>query len=819
MAQFLNFEGDYLGLNEQEVERSIELYGLNRYSAKDKGKNKFSESTVLCTPSAIMLLIAGIISLFTKGGIGTGIAVLLIDALYCAAEIYLAKRSDKLMNDIRTSSEIRFRVIRNGKMTLVDKEHVLTDDILVVQAGERVPADAFIREARDLTVDEYVLSSSHNAVAKKIGAAKKSALNESFVYSGTTVLSGIAICEVTAVGVDTKFYQKYGELPESHPYHTAMESIIYRSLPICAAVSCVIAVITLIVAMADGVTLIPSVLRGITLALCFFPTGLATIVRLYYTRCASEMLRNMAVVKSLNDIEKLNSMSVLCVEKSGVISKDTVEVRNIYTDSEELLYNVAVLSIDRSNADTAEKALLLKATFYDENIYEVTDKNTCLEKLPNGDDSLDGALWDLQGTKLYCIKGNPEKVFPMCHMKSDELFAAKKKLSEYYEQGCRVLALACADATENASDSTVGFRYTFIGLVAFSAPLRDNVTNAIRTCKKSNVRVVMFSNDNDSVAAATAKMIGLSGATPVTGKDVASAMRSGASLNLRSDVYCQLTEEQKLYVMKELKRSGEAVGMAATRADDAMLLEQADIGLTMSQYTTGSAYESSNIIINDDKFSSIANTIASARQVHRNIKKAFSALISGYISLFVINLANLFSGSQLMLSPALIALLTMVLLPAAAFMYFGSKGNYNELMPPSAFVANRKLNLRFVLESVLIGAVSGIIAVASYSFMYSDANTEFARSSALIALTFCLATFGIIHINRKNPFMHVIKSLAALISLAVLIVIPIALVYIPAVNTAFGLMAIDLLALFISIASGVVPAIIYYVVRRLIKNK
>lgn len=819
MAQFFNFKGDYLGLTDEQISESRELYGQNVYTVTEKREEEFSPVSVIISPPVIMMFLAGVLSFFGMG-IGTGIAVLLIDALYAAAEIYVGRESDKRLREIKQSTDIRFRVIRNGKMTLVKKEEILTDDILVVQKGERVPADAFIRESKELTVDEFALSGSHEIVAKNSGSAKKSALNESFVYSGTTIHSGIAICEVTAVGVDTKLYQKNGEQPESHPYYTKLETTVRSILPLCSGICCLVALVTLVLWLLTGGKLVFAALRAVTLGMCFFPCGLSTVIRLHYTKCASELLHNMALVKSPNDIEKLNSMTTLCVEKSGVIAKETMEVKGVYTDNEELLYNIAVLSCDRNTTDPAEQALLLKATFFDENIYEACEKNTVIERLPDGDETLDGALWDFGEAKLYCIKGTPERVFPLCRMRSEELFAAKKRLNEFYSQGCRVIALACADAEEGSTDSTAGFRYTFIGFVAFSAPLRDSVAAAIATCRRVGVRVVMFSDDNPSVAAATGRMIGLSGVEPATAAEVAAAMRGRGTLNLRSEVYAQLSEQQKLYVIDALKANGEVVAMTATRADDANLLEQADIGITMSQYTSGSAYESSDIIMNDDNFVSIANTIASARQTHRNIKRSVSAMLSGYLALLVMNLANIFAGEQLMLSPAVLALATMVLIPAAALMYFGSHSDMKEIMPPSDYVTSRRINLPFIAEAVLFGILSGAVAVASYMFMYSGSNSEFARACALVAMAFCTAAFGIIRIHRRNPLVDVAEGrFAGLISLAVMIVLPIALVYIPAVNTAFGLMAIDLLAMFISIATGIIPAIIYYVVRIMLKNK
>ncbi|MGN1119461.1 MAG: hypothetical protein ACI4Q4_03815, partial [Oscillospiraceae bacterium] len=372
MAQFFNFEGDYLGLSEEEAARSVELYGLNTYTKGDSGEKRFSPVSAVLNPTVIMLFLAGVFSFFSAG-VGTGIAVLLLDAAYAAVEIIIGMKTDAQLADLRESTAMKYRVIRGGKLVLVHREEILTDDLLVVQAGERVPVDAFIRESRDLVVDEFALSDSHKSVVKNSGAAKRSALNDSFVYSGSTVLGGIAICEVTAIGVDTKYYQKHGAQPERHPYRTRLESDAATFSLLCTAVACLAMLVTMISSLAGKMAFSPAIVRGLIFGLCFFPTGLCTVIRLYYSRCAAALLRNNAVVKSLDDIEKLNSMSVLCVEKSGVISRETMEVRGVYTDSEELLYNIAVLTCAQNSSDPAERALTLKATFFDEHIFDVCE--------------------------------------------------------------------------------------------------------------------------------------------------------------------------------------------------------------------------------------------------------------------------------------------------------------------------------------------------------------------------------------------------------------------------------------------------------------
>ncbi len=530
------------------------------------------------------------------------------------------------------------------------------------------------------------------------------------------------------------------------------------------------------------------------------------------------LIKGGAVVKSLSDIEKLNSLSVLCVEKEGAISKNSLEVRGVYAKSEELLYKVAALACEPNTIDPAERALMVKATFFDDKIAGVYTDNVFIEKVAEGE-SMNGAVWSVGGAKICCIKGIPEQILPMCRLNGDELFAAQKKYEDYYAKGCSVMAVACVDADNDDMDVTAGFSYTFVGFVAFSAPLRDSVSSAVKTCRRSGVRVVMLTEENPSVAESTGKMIGLSTSSVITGKQIEESVEYGTYLDFDADIYAKLTLEQKLYVIGKLKENGEVVAMTGTRTGDADALEAADVGITISQHSAGSAYEAADVIMNDDNFSTIADMIAAARQIHRNIKRAVSLMISGYVGLIVLIMINLFSDVHLMLTPAIIALVSMIFLPMAALGYVDCRADMRSVMPPSEFVAERKINYRFIGGAAFFGALSGAVAIASYLLMYNGTNFESARSCALISYSFCSAAFAVLRHSDEEPFRAFSGAgTLAKAAVATFAFIPILLVYIPLVNTAFGFAAIDILALLISVATGILPAAAYYFARHFFKN-
>ncbi|MBP0983805.1 MAG: cation-transporting P-type ATPase [Oscillospiraceae bacterium] len=812
MAQFFNFKEDYFGLTDKEVEKNTELYGLNVYTKKEKPQECFNPGKVIFSPAVLLMFLAGILSFFSSG-ILTGIMIILMDAAYCILSVWIGRSSDQKLSDIRESTLMKFRVIRHGKLELIEKECIVPEDIIVVQAGECVPADALIQECRDLTVDESIFTGSNKPAAKYAGGISKSELKPTFVYSGTKILTGVAVCKVSATGVDTKYYHKIGEVPPKHRYYTTMERIIQKLLPLCSATAAVLALISMIAWMLYGNEVFESAMRGITLGLCFLPTGLDTIIRIYYTRCASEMSAKSALVKSLSDIEKLNSMSVLCVEKEGAISKSRLEVQTIYTPSEELMFKIAALACDPETTDEAERALMVRAAFFDEKITDVYQKYHFIERIPDSNDFMSGALWEVGGSRLYCIKGTPEQILPLCRFHGEELYVAQKMKKEYYSHGWQVMAVACADAEQKDCDETAGFSYTFVGFAAFSSPLRESVPAAVKTCQRAGVRVVMFTEDNAESAAATGRMIGLSGKV-VTGKSISQSVKYGSELELDADVYAKVTPEQKLYIIEQLRKKGEIVAMTGTRAEDAEAMEKADIGITISENTTGSAFEAADVIMHDDNFSAIAGMIASARQVHRNIKRACAVMISGYLALILLNMLNLFGDAQLMLNPAIIAVLTMFILPMAALAGLSNRTDMKGKMPPSEFITSRRINYRFIILAAVVGVLCGGVSIASYMFMYNGSNVDFARSCALLSFGFCTTLFTFINLSSGNPFIGISSAgKSAVVGVLAPAVISLILVFVPGLNSIFGMTGIDMLATFISIVTGIIPPLGYVVVR------
>ena len=249
MAQFFDFEQDYYGLTGAEIEKQLSMYGLNTYKKDDKSRKAFSLWEILLSPAVILMFISGVMCFFAKW-VGAGIIALLIDTLYVLAEMYVRKSADERFEEVRENTVMKFRVIREGRLALISKEEIVPEDIIVLQAGERVPADASVLEARDLTVDESIFTGIHSSVEKFAGGEYEADLKPNVVYSGTIVLTGTAICKVSATGVDTRLYQHVGEIPDNHPYYTIIERIARSLVPVAGCVAVAITFASMIARIA-----------------------------------------------------------------------------------------------------------------------------------------------------------------------------------------------------------------------------------------------------------------------------------------------------------------------------------------------------------------------------------------------------------------------------------------------------------------------------------------------------------------------------------------------------------------------------------------
>ncbi|MCL1866118.1 MAG: hypothetical protein FWF82_01770, partial [Oscillospiraceae bacterium] len=467
MNKILNFKGDYKGLDSETVQEKIGLYG---YNSANKHINpdlaapkKIKFYSVFKSLRVYLMLAAAAVYFFANDGLKGGLLIFLTLAI-CIFEIIVENHCAARLWKLRDSSRVIVRVVRDGTITLIKREEIVQDDLLILQGGESVPADAHILETSGkVTVDESMYgqdSHEFEPVDKFAGSDSNNELKKSCVYKGSRVLSGMLIARVNAIGQDVKSQtdelipppKKGGK--ELH--YTELESYIARQATLCTyAAAVILVIVTVIRIIAAGGTephegtslllyLSAIVLPAVSFALCAIPVSLPLIIRLYYVNGATALSYKYGDIKRLHAVETLNSVTAVCLDKDLVVAPDSTPIAAESGKNKVMLSRIAVLSCDPRPVSSYEKAISVGAAFKHIDVKELF-QNTLLKKFApeNGDyNNIHGNLWEINGARLLCIKGAPEKVMSFCSISPDERFHFQQRHSNYAKEGFHVLAVA-----------------------------------------------------------------------------------------------------------------------------------------------------------------------------------------------------------------------------------------------------------------------------------------------------------------------------------------------------------------------------------------
>ena len=824
MAKIPGFNNDYVGLDEEKVADNIELYGYNSDTKLDEKNKGYSPTKAFFNLRFLIMFAAAAVSIWhgvitdenSLTEICAGGILLMLCAAYAATEILKNTYCDKYFFALKARAKTEYRVMRKGELIGVTREHIVPDDILVLEAGESIPADAHLLEIRDLTVDESILTGSKTPVKKITGADNlKEEIKRSCVYKGTKVLTGRLVARVTATGVDTKLFKQYGAVREAEEYYTTLEKLVMRVSGLFTAVAAVMLAVGIFSFVHVSVnipffdTIYTTYIPAAAFALCFIPAETASMIRLYCIKGSQKLEEKGIWVKSLRTIEYINAVTCILIDKNGMVTKKNLQVADKLTANEAMLSNVSVLACGRSPDDPFDQAIILNASFGGNDTSELTS-NECLKEYPFDENvGAMGNLWSVNGSRLLCIKGNPEKLLPLCDVANDMLYTVQNKMVSYSQTGYNVLAVAYTTLAEDAEapENISSAHYNFMGLIAFEEQTKDYIPAAILGCRKAGARVIMTTGDSAEMALSVAKKIGIKDEKAVTGD----MLTMGGDIDLDGvGVFARITYDMKRDIIRRLKVAGEEVMITVETASDSDLLELADVGVSLASQVTGAAFEECDVVVNNDSFETAAEILSVARQSHLNIKRCISAAITATLSLIGFAVFNILAGSEFVISPIVAALLTVLVIPLAAFMFFENVNDLRNLTEPSQFIGRGKLRKGFfvrpLLQAIGLGAAEVIYYLMSSGYdsaarTAADELSELTRSGFMIVFVFGLLFTCISNLSDRG-ILGVFRSgntLSWLIS-GVTFAVSLALVFIPGVNMVFGFGAPEILTLLVGIA-------------------
>lgn len=667
------------GLTSAMAGENLEKYGKN---ALQETKQKsimevfFSQFADLMV---IILIVAAIISAFTGEAESTIviIAVLIINAILGTVQHVKAEKS---LASLKSLSSPMAKVIRDGEKAEIDSIYVVPGDIILLEAGDMIVADARIIENYSLQVNESSLTGESTNVDKKdtdIDEDLPLADRVNMVYSGSLVTYGRAVAVVTETGMNTEIGKIASLMNQTKDHKTPLQVSLDQFSKRLAIGIMIICLIVFALSMYRQMGLMNSLLFAVALAVAAIPEALSSIVTIVQAMGTQKMAREQAIIKDLAAVESLGCVSVICSDKTGTLTQNKMTVQDIYVGDEilkaseldlkcqlhrYLLYN-ATLTNDASLidgkgiGDPTEYALLemynniegldpdsaLRLT--DSSLRKMVER---IEEVPfDSDRKLMSTKHILHGVSTIFTKGALDVLLPRCiniRLK-DEIRpmtdADRAKITDvnrsFSEQGLRVLAFAYKESNETLSTETE-YGYTFIGLISEMDPPRIESMQAVADAKNAGIRTVMITGDHKITATAIAKKIGIfeEGDIAVTGQELDAMSDEQLDEKIEKiSVYARVSPENKIRIVDAWQRKGRIVSMTGDGVNDAPALKKADIGVAMGITGTEVSKDAASMILADDNFATIIKAVANGRTVFANIKNAVLYLISGNFSAII----------------------------------------------------------------------------------------------------------------------------------------------------------------------------------------
>lgn len=804
------------GLNSEEVEKLQKKYGMNELVIQEKPNMLKKFLGVFKEPMFLLLLIAATVY-FLLGAPKDG-AIMLVFVGFVASITFIQEwKTEKTMNALKDLTSPKVNTLRNGKNILIKSIELVPGDVVFLSEGERIPADCIVLEPSNFSVDESILTGESEYVMKVSTTQSEKSTDywkKDILYAGTLCVFGKCTAIVKFTEINTE-YGKIGKaISEAKDEPTPLQkkvSILVKNIAIAGVILCISVMVASYFYSFD---ILNSILSGISLAMAIIPEEFPVVLTVFLSMGAYRLAKNNTLMRKISAVETLGSATVLCVDKTGTITQNKMKVKSIYSDgrifnNEDLknqeLSDLMVLSCEKDPYDPMEKAILEAANLSQ---LETVYKYDLSKKIAFDSKTKRMANIYIKDNKYYvAVKGSAETVLGLCNLDKQTMDEINIEIDKMASNGLRVLALADCTSEEVYEDLEC-YELTFNGLVGLQDPPKEGVEEAIKLCKKAGIRVVMITGDYSKTAMAIGEEIGLKFTDKViVGNEIDSLSENELCEVVKScDVFSRVIPEQKMKIVKALKKNGEIVAMTGDGVNDAPALKSADIGIAMGKRGTEVAKEAADMILMDDNFTTIVKSVKDGRRVYDNIRKAMVYILIIHIPIAAMAMfAPLFNLPPLLL-PMHIMLLELIIDPTCSIVFEGEPAEANIMenppRPPQEPLLTRSLTIKVVLQ----GIIMFLAVFMPFHYMIDlGISSEYARSFSLI--TFIVANVTLVLVNRSNTELlyHLIKEKGSKVRLIVnsmALIMVFAIVYIPILNGFFRTEKIGIYPLIIAIVLG-----------------
>jgi len=769
----INVPDELKGLTTSQASEKLRIEGPNCLPSS-KSKNIFTLALkVIKEPMFILLVACGSLYLIL-GQLQEGLMLLGFVFVIMGIEFFQEKKTEKALDALKDMASPRALVIRDGVETRIAGIEVVTDDLIVLQEGDRIPADATVLQSVNLLADESLLTGESVSVRKndwdgELEITQPGGDDLPFVYSGSMIVQGNGIARVTSIGVHTEI-GKIGTALENvteNPTRLKKEmGSLVKRLSIIAALLCILVIVGYTLTRGNFIN---GFLAGITLAMAVLPEEFPVILTVFMALGAWRMSKKKVLTRNPSAIETLGSATVLCTDKTGTLTQNKMTVTRLYNgkDFHEIekgnelnpefheIMEYGILSSQTNPFDPMEKAISGMGEMYLKGTEHIHKNWEMIKEYPLSKELLAmSRVFSEKSTqqKIIATKGAPEAIFELCHLDSTEKKRLSQAVEELAESGLRVLGVAKASIkSPNLPDIQHDFKFEFIGLIGLSDPIRKNVKQAVVECYKAGIRVIMITGDYPVTAQHIAMEIGLNNPDKcMTGLELEQISEAELCRKINEiNVFARVIPEQKLKIVEALKRNGEIVAMTGDGVNDAPALKSANIGIAMGRKGTDVAREASSLVLMDDNFSSIVGAIRMGRRIFDNLQKSFGYIFAIHVPIAGLSLLPiLVSNLPIILWPVHIVFLELIIDPACSIIFEAEQEESNVMNRPPKKLNEPFFGARKIIFSCLQGV--GILAVtATIYFVCLYLNFDINKVRAMAFTTLIISNIAVILTNRS----------------------------------------------------------------------
>jgi len=807
------------GLSDDEVIQSRKKNGCNSLEHQDK--NSFFKSLIeMMKEPMFLLLLTATAVYFITGKYGDGLFMLGAILLVSTISLYQESKSRNAIESLKKLLQPKSKVIRNGEIVEIPSEEIVLGDLIQTEEGTFIPADAILLQSSDFSVNESVLTGESLAVFKN----NTSESNQ--VYQGTIVASGIALCEVTAIGNQTQLGKIGKSLEEITEEKTPLQLQIGDFVKKLSIIGLVIFAVVWGINFYNSRLILDSLLKALTLAMSIIPEEIPVAFTTYMALGAWRLMKMKIIVKQTKTVETLGSANVICTDKTGTITQNKMSLAQLYVfstnkmvdpkqklnDEEQELLSLSMWASEPIPFDGMEIAL---HDAYSE--LEIKDERSdykLIHEYPLGGNPpmMTHVFENKNGTRIIAAKGAAEALLKHSKLSETEKIQIHKAVQTMASEGFRVLGVGVSEFTgDDYPKNQQELPFTFKGLVAFYDPPKENINTVFDTFYNAGIQVKIVTGDNAMTTSTIAKQIGFKNPENTLNGDELMAMDDAALKEkvMQTTIFTRMFPEAKLRIIKALKANNLIVAMTGDGVNDGPALKSSHIGIAMGKKGTEIAKQAANLILVEDDLAKMIDAIAMGRKIYINLKKAIQYIISIHIPIVLIVFFPLVLGwiYPNIFSPVHIIFLEIIMGPTCSIIY------ENEPMEPNLMLQKPRpfTTTFFNIKEIILSIIQGLVITIGLLFIYQYClaqNLNESTTRTAIFLTLIASNIFLTLANRSFYYSILTtlkyKNNLVLIIIGITVLITSMLLFIPVFSRFFMFDEVNSTQIGISVLVGFV---------------